>query len=432
MRAKTIVSHLVIAALFTGVGMSLTALLGTVEDSSRAEDSSDAFDRWEEREALSQARARVKELEDQLKDRPWIAESAKPTALPGAEPSDDAVPDAELARLRTRLEKVKAELAAEKAKNGPMSDDEMAATLRDAQDRFSLAMSSGDGAAAVQVLAQLTKLDKRAFPTVVRFWSELNDKKWLGMDWRQRRGWATAELFHWGLRDQAELAALGPDLAKKFEREAIWSLSRYEDDPKKQAETFAIFLDSQPRPDPLTKRDAARRGRNMGPPRDPYRSALRHLSQLPSQEASRILSRVATDPTLPEDVRSTAVRGLVRQVDDASLVALETATRDPDASVARRASVGLVKRDPPASGWLITSVTNKGQAQGLNIPVGAIITSYDGKPIRRDRDLYGAIRKTKGKESVALTVNYNGSVQAYSVKGGRIGVNGETVKSRDR
>jgi len=382
------------------------------------------------RSSLSKAEARIELLDERLRTQPTEL-SAAPVSSP--KPSSIAAAPAlskksgESLALQARVTELEELLA--KAKRGELelSDEDVKERVDSAQASFDKAFASKNGAAAIKAMGILAKLDERAFPALVALWDRMEKGKWLGLGWRRRNGWASASVFHWAL-SSSSLGA-GDVTGKAFRRQAVWLLPWYEQDRAKRSATFAGFLSSLPDPKEREPGQRRRRGR-WEAPQDLFRGALGQLARVAGPASSEALSRVARRFDLPSDVRATAVRGLARQTDRASMAILETARRDPAPEVRGAAELGLAKRDPAVDGWLITSVTPGSQAAKAGIEVGSIVVSYDGKPVRNDGDLNRLKRGARNRK-VAIQA-HKGALRSFTIQGGQtIGIDGEAVVKRD-
>lgn len=434
--SKSMLKTLVLAGscVAIGVGLGATFIGELKEDGTvQKDDSEGAYLSEIQRlkSALASAQSKIKQLQlDELQaNKPQIR---KTTALPKMALPDtaDEQSKAVVAKLNERIADLEVELAAEKKKTAPLSDEEMAAKVQELKDKFNDAFAQKDGAAAMKAMKELAKLDSRAFEARVELWAKMEKSKWLGLGWRERRGWSTPELFHWALKP-GEMKLSDPKMATEFRKTAVWLLGFSDDEPSKKAKTFASFLGTLPLPTELTDEEKkARRGRRRWEPdSDLYRASLRSIARIPSDESAQILTGLVNNSAAPNDVRLTAVRGLARQRDDASLQALKYAANDGDPEIRKTAEVGLVRRNPPIQGYLITDVTKNSQAAGLGLEAGSIITGADGKTMKPN-DIFQKIYRSK--EPVMVSVYKNGVVQTYKFKGGqRLGVNGEEVKPQN-
>lgn len=430
--AITLISSLLFGAVGFGFGAGFGDVLKDDSAKNKAPVGSSADELAALKSDLNKARKRIALLEDSLNQSAAAkfsnskddASLPKPTTqLPKAK--------AKVSSLQARIAELEAALKKERKGKGPLSDEDMRVKIDDTRAAFADALAAKDGKAAIKLMRELAELDERAYPALVELWQDMEKNKWLGLDWRKRGKWATSEIFHWALTNN-DLKLSDPALAKKFQKQAVWMLRWYEDDDEKKAQTYASFLAGMNVPAEMTKeeREANRRNRwGRGPGNDMFRSSLNSLADIRSAEASRVLTDLAANSAAPSDVRLTAVRGLGKQDDASSLLALRAATQDNDPKIRQTATIGLARRDPPVTGWLITSVSSKSQAEGGGIDAGSIITGYNGKPVTNTRELVNAIQAAKG--SVTLEVFQNGQRRTVTVNGGqRLGVNGEGVAKK--
>lgn len=432
--SKSILKSLALAGtcVAIGVGLGATFLTELKDDAGITEnDDSAAYISEIQRlkASLTKAQSKIKQLQEEelLAARPKKTTTALPTiALPD---NADAQAKAVVAKLNEQIAELQSELDAEKKKTAPLTDEEMAAKVQEIKDKFNDAFAQKDGEAAIKAMKELAKLDSRAFETQVELWAQMEKNKWLGLGWRGRRGWSTPALFHWALTPEG-LKNTDPKMAKEFRKTAVWLLAFSDDEPSKKAKTFANFLGTLPLPTELTDEQKKARGgrRRWEADSDLYRASLRSIARIPSEDSAQVLTGLVNNNSAPNDVRLIAVRGLARQKDDASLAALKFAANDGDPEVRRSAEVGLVRRNPPVGGYLITSVTKGSQAAGLGLEAGSIITGADGKSMKPN-DIFQKIYRSK--DPVNVSVYKNGVLQTYKFKGGqRLGVNGDEVSPK--
>ncbi|MDF1666481.1 MAG: hypothetical protein P1V97_32330 [Planctomycetota bacterium] len=432
--SKSILKSVALAGtcIAIGVGLGATFLAELKDESAILQDDDSAAYLSEIQRlkaSLANAQSKIKQLqeEDLLAARP----KKRTTALPAISLPDtaDAQSKAVVAKLNERIADLQSELEAEKKKTAPLTDEEMATKVQELKDKFNDAFAQKDGQAALKAMKELAKLDSRAFEARVELWAKMEKNKWLGLGWRERRGWSSPELFHWALSPEGMKIA-DPKMAKEFRKTAVWLLAFSEDDPSKKAKTFANFLGTLPLPTELTdEQKKARQGRRRWEAdSDLYRASLRSIARIPSDDSAQILTGLVNNNAAPNDVRLIAVRGLARQKDDASLQALKFAANDGDPDIRRTAEVGLIRRDPPVQGYLITDVTKNSQAAGLGLEAGSIITGADGKTMKPN-DIFQKIYKSK--DPVMVSVYKKGVTQTYKFKGGqRLGVNGDEVSPK--
>jgi hypothetical protein len=432
--ARSIMQSLVLAGVFSAVGFGLGAgfindMAGDETDTQTKQSDLRSQELQKIREALAQAKSKIKRLEEGLELAHARGPSRKTSLLPTAALPAGAGQSAKdlVAKLNSKISSLETDLAAERKKTAPLSDEDMAEKVRGIRDKFDDAFASKSGAEALKAMKELSKLDSRAYQTLVELWGQMEKSKWLGLGWRERRGWANADLFHWALKADGGPVS-DPKLAADFRKQAVWLLGWYEEDSAKKAETYSAFLATLPLPGELTEEQKKkRRGRRgMQADNDLYRSSLRSLSRIPSSATAQLLASLVNNSQAPSDIRLTAVRGLARQRDESSHLALKQAANDPDPLIRRTAELGLLRRDPPIRGYLITDVTKGSQAAGLGIEAGSIIVGSNGKTMTSSRDLFQSIYSSK--TDVVVSVYKNGAVQTYTFKGGqRLGVDGEDV-----
>ena len=112
------------------------------------------------------------------------------------------------------------------------------------------------------------------------------------------------------------------------------------------------------------------------------------------------------------------------QTDEESRVFLEEVVRSGPPGLAQQASVALIYRTPPVSGYVTLRVSNDSQAWLIGLRPGDVIVSYDGIPIDSDGALETARQQADGRK-VSIKVFRNGTTLWMELQGGRaIGVRG--------
>ncbi|MCC6572804.1 MAG: PDZ domain-containing protein [Planctomycetes bacterium] len=79
----------------------------------------------------------------------------------------------------------------------------------------------------------------------------------------------------------------------------------------------------------------------------------------------------------------------------------------------------------PSNCVMVTNVAEGGQADGAGIKAGDLITAYNGTAITTLEQLAAAVRATEGQEGISVTFVRNGGTMSATIKGGRLGINGQ-------
>lgn len=409
---------------------------------------------------LKSLNTEIEGLEQQLN----LKIGGQPARVAKAQPRPEtAAVDSSVLAARARLSKLQQELAM--AKSGKLTDAEMAAKISEAKGRFALAVADRDADAAAKAMKELADLDERAFPELVAMWKEMEESNWLrerepegeagrGRGRGRRRGpggrgnWASKPFFHWVLGESS--LGLTSKMVEQLQSMAVMILSFMEADKGKLALTFSEFLGTLADPKELVEeepkepaqagnrgrrgRRGGRRGRR-GPwgnryEGDLYRSTLSALSRIKAPKAAETLASVALNRNLPGDVRRMATRGLRGQEGPEVDSALSTLAADANEEVRSQAERANKMNQSPVSGVYVTRINQGSQAEQLGIPVGAIIVSFDGKPVTGERDLRRFSRETK-KDTVVMGVYVNGTTLQKTINAKkRLGVDGDSVTAR--
>lgn len=433
---------LVLAVSFTLIGLGLATLLtpeGNAEDSPAASSPLSKSERVERlQKALKHARFRIGLLEEQLNDLVGETQTANISSATnfGVAPLD---PDQELLAQvagvssqsltdAARLEELQALI--EKAKRGEieLSEEELKARVSEIRGQFTAAIESEDGDSAIKAMKALSELDERAYPELMSLWAKMRENGWLGLNGGQRRLWFNADVFHWALKND-QLAGLDEKQSLAFKVEALRYLPWYETDPSKQADTYKGILESLEAPGAeMSKDDRRRLRRGWRRNGDLYRGVVSRLAGVNSPEATEMLMNLADNNNLPVDVRAQAYRGLGRHSGPEANRLIESGMNSQNRAIRNAATIAQVRRQPPASGMLVTQVNRKGLGGRTGLAVGTVITKYNGQRIRNQHDLQRAMRRSRGK-SVQIEYNTNGVITQSTVKGGKnLGIGGERVR----
>jgi len=155
-----------------------------------------------------------------------------------AAPTVIATDDAELARRLAAIKAAEANLA--RVKRGELTDAEMKTRVASVVGEYFEATALGDSEAALGSMKALGKLDPRAYPDLVQLWKDMESSKWMEMDRRKRRGWATKTFLHWTLTAK-ELKVNAKD-ADALQTLALQTLSFTEPDKQALATSLLAYL----------------------------------------------------------------------------------------------------------------------------------------------------------------------------------------------
>lgn len=376
---------------------------------------------------LHEARLQLGRLREE-RDASLLTDGGAPTAevetrsatLTLDELPEPAEPSAEVAPVTSSSEALAARVAELEARLQDAIRGELVLTDAEVRQRVSElgakldgALESGDSATALATMTDLAEMDERAFPALLEAWQSMREQGWMGLTGAQRRLWIRGPVLHWALGNE-DLGIEGKD-AQRFKVMALRMLPHYEPDKGRQAETLAkVFagLDGPGETDPRRLRRGWHRNGDL------YRGTLDRLSRIPGEVTSGILQRVADNTRLPADVRRRAVSSLWRQQDRGSARVLEAALRDNDPGVRRAAQIASLRRAPPATGILLTRVNRKGLGARSGFTPGAVVTRYNGRPVRNQRELRRAMARSRGK-TVVVELNAGGVIRKVSVPGGK-------------
>ena len=75
----------------------------------------------------------------------------------------------------------------------------------------------------------------------------------------------------------------------------------------------------------------------------------------------------------------------------------------------------------------ITTVTPNSQAARIGLAPGDLIIEYAGEKVNNWEDVGRLRRKYEGSAEVAITIERNGQLQSFNLKGGQIGIDGESA-----
>jgi len=440
MRTKTVLLGIVLPGISCAAAMAFGAGIGgsALSGGGAAVGSPHAAENSRLRSALSTAEKKLAILEEEARIRGGTAkrtkEAAMPIALTGKKTA--AQKTALYAELDARLAALTTEIQVARDKGPQLTPEQVAKTIAELKLRLGEAISTKDREAAINILAELARLGEGAFPDLVTAWAKLKDAGVIGGFGRGRgmggmrdtMAWGSKDVFNWAL----STSSLGVEggVARKFQAIAVFSLRMFESDRDVRNKTYVSFLYKQ-NPVPLTPEQlsaTSRREQFRIALEDPYRGALMSISRRPTSETLPYLTGVAGNAELPSDVRVTALNGLARDPSPEAQKAVQDAAYDQDPAVKQASAMAQIKSNPPATGYLIESVSADSQASQLGFKAGDIITTYNKVAIQGGRDLMMLPRQVT-TETAPMTVYQGGKLSTFDMNPQKpIGINGSFVR----
>lgn len=430
-----IVLTLVAAGVGFGVG---PYVLGDSKDAGKTVSEGDQSLLIEENKKL------VKTLADLKAKIQKLQSEGEATALPEivkpkktGDPAKDALNE-ELYKLRKELEILK--------KEGPkLSAEEIQAKLSELNSAFDSAVAGKVGKEALAAMRGVGKLGEPGFVDLLRMWKTMEENEWLDVERQSRRGWGGDKaFFHWALTNNVNL---DDKLLAKFQSTGIFALRFLENNKEKLAATFVSLLGKLDLPKNLEEKKeenpgAGPRGRGgrggRGPGRgrggrggrnqDPYRSALRELSRIKNPSAATMLVSVYSNTALPEDVRNSALRGLLNQPTEDAKRVIREAVNDPSEKLSETATKLNELVSAKVTGYYVRSVKKGSVAEKAGIQPGSSIISYAGRVITSDRELWFLPRTQKTKTAVVVVYHNEATLNLTVETNKDLGVDGTYVK----
>lgn len=435
---------IVLTLIAAGVGFGVGPyVLGESKSDSQAVSDADESLVIEENKKLEKTLADLKAKIQKLQsegEATALPEIAKPEKT--GDPKKDALNE-ELYKLRKELELLKRE--------GPkLSEAQIRAKMDELISKFDAAVAGKVGKDALAAMRELGKLGEPSFSELLRMWKVMEENKWLDVENQSRRGWGgTKEFFHWALTNNVDL---NDELMAKLQSTGIFALRFLESNKDKLAATFVSLLGRLDLPKSLEEKKAGDPGRGgppggrggrgrgrggrgrRGPPgffgrsQDPYRSALRELSRIKNPQASKTLVSIYSNTALPEDVRNSALRGLLNQPSEDAARVIQEAMSDPSEKLSETATKLNELAGAKVSGYYVRSVKKGSVAEKAGIKAGSSIISYAGRVITSDRELWFLPRTQKTKTAVVVVYQDDATLNLNVETNKDLGVDGTYVK----
>jgi hypothetical protein len=156
------------------------------------------------------------------------------------------------------------------------------------------------------------------------------------------------------------------------------------------------------------------------------------LKELPSEGISdSIISMLGTNPELNGDKKwhlentlfSMPGQAVDNYIDDK--IASTTDRRELD-----HLRYNKVKRNPVATGYLISSTSKNTQATRLGLKAGDTIVQYGDYKINKHRSIDSAKKKMRDAQSIQMVVIRDGEEMLFNFKPGQIGIDGGVVRKK--
>lgn len=340
-------------------------------------------------------------------DRADKAEAELRKAKNAAE-DERRVAQAEADRLKAVLEK-----------NGiyeHLSPEEIAARMKDGEERFRRAFEGKDKQALMKAMADLQKLGPSAYDKCIELWLIAAEDFGLGENWGKGANTMGLNFQEYvSLISNFELVKYGvtdPKVTESFKINSLYGLPWWTSEPGSQRAKLAgdALLNSTG-----------------------YTSvaAIEALKDIPDPSSVRYLSDYLSKNADNADARKQAILVLTQKNTPEGWAAIEkAAASDADESVRQAAKQAQLTRNPKATGVMITWVDANGQGAVAGIKVGDIMTSYNGKPIKTLGDINEAKKTVAAGESAPVKIVRGDETLELTLAPGQIGINGVAVTAK--
>ncbi|MDC1142016.1 PDZ domain-containing protein [Planctomycetota bacterium] len=333
------------------------------------------------------------------------------------EAKDDAAAKAEALRIaNAKLSKYEA-LLLENGIYEFLTPERREELSREFKATFETAIAGKSKAEAMKALQSLQMLGPKYFDDSIKLWEVMAADFGVGKNWENgpsELGMSMQEFV--SLVPSFELieyALKNPDAALKFRESMLYGLEwRTDEDANKRTDLAGNILLAN-----NAKQSAA---------------AIYALQKIDAPGSVRYLSEFVSGNTDDTDGRKAAIAALQSKGTDAAWAAIESAAKnDSDPDVRKSAAKALATRSVSVAGVQITFVDENAQAGLAGIKIGDIMTSYNGKPVRKLGDVNAAKASVKEGQSVIVELYRDGKPMKLTVGPGTIGINGIEVKPKE-
>lgn len=271
--------------------------------------------------------------------------------------------------------------------------------------KFDKAFAKNDGEKVMQYLRELIALGPEAYNIAVNLWRKINQD-------------------HWGdnklnlTRQQLQMTIAEVNFVK-------WALANNTIDHgiRRNAIFILPYLDPKSAPTVLSSALAVEKDGDL------KRQFIRSLGDFKNKDSEKVL----LDILYKENNLSMAreiIDSLSGYHSDEVTKALTTFTSSTDQNIADSARIALIAQNSPVNGYVVTRLNRSSQAEKGGIKKGDIILGYNNQPVKNGWVLGDLIGKTSAKDTVTVTIYRNGSLLTLTLKGGRLGLDGRTVRTR--
>lgn len=308
-----------------------------------------------------------------------------------------------------------AELAATSGPPGTqvqaLSPQQRSAKATEIQSRIAALVEAKDGAGLVKLLQELKTLGPEGYTAIMEIAAIIDADMWQGggkLSVKMQDYFTSfpPEIMSWAL-DAANLDKVPAGFRIHAAHSIMWMPI---------AEKDRIVLDAILREtDPLTLKKMT--------------EVLAHRPD--PATGAKLVERLQSDTSLSDEafgtLLSTAVRMPGPSVDSYLENALATLPPGARQDAVRRS---LVRRNPPASGFMVDQIVPESQASSLGIRPGDIILSYAGVTLSNG-NLNGAREQAKGDGPHIIEIMRDGARISIPVAPGRIGIDGAPVTKKE-
>jgi hypothetical protein len=291
-----------------------------------------------------------------------------------------------------------------------LTPGEVAVRVETLTNEFRKAMADADGEAAVDVIRQLSQLGSPAYPALVQA---------LNAVYEDRDGDNTLDLNRWRL-----YRAVGRDA--EFYSYALADDTAHTDLRVSAVHGLSWGSDGENLGQLIEQLERETEG-------EVVEALARHLGRSGDEAAVTALSGAIERAGDDSDAVSALLFGLAGISSDSASTELRVfAETSENSEVRETAQAALSMTLAPEPGFGVTEIIPNGQAAGVGLQAGDVITSYNGRPVSGMRSLWGMVRETGADDEITIEYYRAGERGTAEVSGGMLGLQGMRVGNADQ
>lgn len=292
-----------------------------------------------------------------------------------------------------------------------LTPEQKAARIYEVKSKVGSLVEKKDGAGLVKLLQELRSLGVEAYPAIMEIAGIIDHDMWQGgreFNVKMQDYYTSfpPEIHAWAL-DAANAGVVPPGFKVHAAHGIMWS----QNPEKDRLVLEAILRESDP---------------------EILKNMTDVLAHRPDEATgAKIIGRLQTDTSLNDEAFGALLRTAARMPGQAVDAYLEGAlTTIPEGPRRDMLQTSLIRRNPPASGFMVDRVIPESQASGIGLKPGDIILSYGGVTLA-DKSIARAKEQIKGEGPFSIEVLRDGARIMMSVAPGQIGIDGSPVTKKE-